>query len=153
MLWNALNQRCSIGVMQYFLWWRNSWPRWRVADLITLVMVPFWPLSPWRRSHWCSHSTFHLAYLHRLNHGCRDELISCLGTLASPKFLFLRPSLSGLTVRRWSMPGSHMLVWISEVIRIWYCRLESSGVSWVIFFWPYLCSLLFIMFLYSYDQD
>ena len=72
---------------------------------------------------------FHLVYVHRLSHGCRDGLTLWPNMLVSPKFPFLILSLSGSTVRRWFFLSIHMLVWISGVTRIWYCRLASSGVS------------------------
>lgn len=71
---------------------------------------------------------FHLFYLHRLSHGCRDGLTLWPDMLVSPRFPFLIPSLSGSTVRRWFFLSIHMLVWISKVTQIWCYQLASSGV-------------------------
>ena len=49
--------------------------------------------------------------------------------MVSLRFPFLIPSSGGSIVRRWFIPSIDMLVWISGVTRIWYCRLASSGVS------------------------
>ena len=100
MPWNALNQRCSAGVTQYSLWWKNNWPRWKAENPRISTIVLFWPLSPWKISHWCNCSTFHLVYLHWLSHGCRDGLNLWPDMLVSPRFLSLIPSVSGSTVRR-----------------------------------------------------
>lgn len=142
MPWNVLNRRCSTGVTQYSLWWKNSWPRWKVGGWRTLDMVLFWPPLPWKRYHWCSRSILHLVYLYWLNHVCRDGLTICLGMLVSLRFPFMIPSSGGLIVRRWFIPSIHMLVWTSGVTQISYCRLANSGV-------PLVNSLTMFMFIVS----
>ena len=86
MPWNALKPRYSTSVMQYFQLSKNSLPSWKTEDPRTLAMVLFWQLSPWRRSHLCSRSTFHSECQHRQNHGCRDGSISWPDMLASHRF-------------------------------------------------------------------